>query len=460
VAVPLDLWNQLGGNPAGSGFRAVNSVDASAVAWTAVLPGPTTTSSPVHGPDAALYIGTANGYLVAVDPGGHLRWSVRLARDGWQVHTPAIADDGTVYCLCSNPAVVVDHRPPPRVSGEPSFVASVAADGTIRWNNVVRELPDENGTVNAVIRGAPRLLAGPRGHHRVIFVARYTLVVPYPDEGPGAFGPEYVAALVILDETGYYKLFNRYESYTLFVDAQGGGGFGGDGGGGDPPELTQHLQGARPNADTPVVFGSFASEEPWTIVAPGDAGLYTLRWSEQDQALTHAPTLHALPSPYPGPSAFPNDLVTAVSHEAATLLQAETLDPYVDEPTKLGGEATVAGGLRQMYFVVRGAKLLQVDADGAVRASVDLGADSVAYPAVSGNHVHVATMAGVRTFTLDLEDVSFVALDGAGYSSPAIGPAGGVHVGAGGVLVALWSGAPRRGLLWAILSWIRALFRG
>jgi hypothetical protein len=98
-----------------------------------------------------------------------------------------------------------------------------------------------------------------------------------------------------------------------------------------------------------------------------------------------------------------------------------------------------------MYFVNRFGQLFAVDPNGSVWKERNLNRGSVAFPAVSGNHVHVATTAGLQTLTLDLQDVAFFPLDGAGFSSPAIGPDGAVYVAAGPFLYAFSDALPSIG---------------
>jgi outer membrane protein assembly factor BamB len=87
MIVPLNIWNQFGGNPAGSGYRLVNTTSASAPGWAADLPGTTDISSPVLGPDGTVYIGTANGWLVALHPdyqsGGQIKWQIQVPGPGF-----------------------------------------------------------------------------------------------------------------------------------------------------------------------------------------------------------------------------------------------------------------------------------------------------------------------------------------------------------------------------------------
>jgi hypothetical protein len=329
---------------------------------------------------------------------------------------------------------VHDHR----TSGErglPSHVVAVLPDQTVRWRVPIRPLPDLLGSVHCSFLGAPHLVSGPQGRARVVFVLRYQPVVQYPEVG--GTGPAFVRVLAIVDEQGRFLLFNRYEEEKLFVDAHGGGGLGGGATLGDAPSGGL-AKGVEPCLDTPVVFGSFPAREPWTIVAPGQNGLYRFRWSEQDGALARVPELFALPKAYPAPAAFPNGLLTGGDLAGATLIDADSFTRYVPHPASFGGPATVAGGLRQMYFVVRSGSLVALDSNGSVWKRRDLHGGAVAFPALSGNHVHVATTWGLETFSLDLEPLADVRLAHAGYSSPALGPDGTVYVGAGPNLYAFF----------------------
>jgi hypothetical protein len=119
------------------------------------------------------------------------------------------------------------------------------------------------------------------------------------------------------------------------------------------------------------------------------------------------------------------------------LYDTDTFTPYA-HTNILGRETMTAGGLRQIYCLSRGGVLNLVDSNGEVRKRRQLGADTVAFPVLSANHVHVATMTELRTLTLDLEDVSSVDLQNRssfpGRSSPAIGADGSVYLAIGSYL--------------------------
>ena len=63
--------------------------------WRVNLLGGATESSPAIAPDGTVYIGTFNGWLLAVSPQGKIKWKFKA---GLEIKSsPAIAADGTVY---------------------------------------------------------------------------------------------------------------------------------------------------------------------------------------------------------------------------------------------------------------------------------------------------------------------------------------------------------------------------
>jgi hypothetical protein len=249
-----------------------------------------------------------------------------------------------------------------------------------------------------------------------------------------------VRHLGILDETGAFRLFHRYQEERPFVDAHGSGGFGDTVTLDDLPPLPagpQLPEGVHPYRDTPVVFGSMPSSEPWTIVVAGRSGLYAFRWSYLDDSFVMQPGRFSSASPVTSPAAFPNGLLAATGANAMALYDTDTFTAYA-QTNILGRETMTAGGLRQIYCLSRGGVLNLVDSNGQVVKRRQLGADTVAFPVLSGNHVHVATMTELRTLTLDLEDVSSVDLQNQssfpGRSSPAIGADGSVYLAIGSYL--------------------------
>jgi hypothetical protein len=242
-----------------------------------------------------------------------------------------------------------------------------------------------------------------------------------------------VSVLAIVDERGTFRLFNRYEEQKLFIDAHGGGGFPSGATLGDPPlpDIPRVPAGIDPAEDTPVVFGAFPATAPWTIVAAGKAALYAIHWSEEEGAITGVPKAISNVPAFPAPVAFPNGILVTMGGGRATFLDSTTLTEFLPSPVSLGSSATVAGGLRQMYFFLRrSGTLLAIDSNGTVWKRAELHADSVAVPAVTANRVYVSTMKGVRSFMLDLTLAAvadFPPGPPGGVTSPAVGPDGGVY---------------------------------
>lgn len=442
MQVPMAQWDQAGGNPAGSGFRAVNTVvPVHPPARYIQLPSDAVGSSPVIGPNGTIHVGTQSGtlYVCRLDRDlprrAPFERETRIAGIEFAVHTPAVAADGSVYCICSTKPNPRDHRSPPAPT---NLVVAVNPDGTVRWTV---EVPPQQGDFNwstGFVRGAPRVLShGTMA--RILFAVDYELAVRYPNIG-GQW-PLYVRHLGILDETGAFRLFHRYEEERVFIDPHGSGGFGATVTLDDLPELPDGPklpEGTHPYRDTPVVFGSMPSNDPWTIVVCGRSGVYGFRWSYLDESFVTEPGRFGTASASTSPSAFANGLLAVAGSNAVALYDTDRFTLYA-QTNILGRETMAAGGLRQIYCLSRGGVLNLVDSNGTVRKRRQLGTDTVAFPVLSANHVHVVTMTELRTLTLDLEDVATVDLQGRssypGRSSPAIGPDGSVYLAIGSYLL-------------------------
>ena len=120
-------------------------------------------------------------------------------------------------------------------------------------------------------------------------------------------------------------------------------------------------------------------------MAPGKKGLYRFRWNDESGALAQSPNLFPLVNAG-APAAFVNGLLTGVAGNGATFLDADTFTPHVPGSTFVLGPATVAGGLRQMYFLSRYGTLTAVDSNGKVWKNRNLQYGSVAIPALTANH--------------------------------------------------------------------------
>ena len=445
MTLPLDQWNQFGANPAGSRFRTVNSTPAASPTWRLALPGPIGTTSPVIGPDGTIYIGNLHGQLFAVSPDGSLKWTTAVGTSDYTVRTPVVTADGKIFCLVTFEGVVREHRDSNSAPPTTNFLVGVLDNGTLFRHEPIGVQGGGHGYVNGVIDGAPRIVTS-GSESRIVFVVRYTYTVAYPELGPGATGPmvaSYIGIAKIFDQAGG-TLLRPYDQAKEFVDAHGGGGLGGSAHLGPLTDLPgpKLPAGARPCADMPVVFGSIG-DQFLTIVAPCDSGLHRIDYNQEFLNLIPSGQIF-LRGTFPGPSAFPNGLISHIAGLNAYLIDAESFTQFNPNPTGLLRNATVAGHFRQMVFLQRQGTLTLVDTNGTVVQSKELGADSVAYPALTMNHVHVATAQGLRTLTLMLEDVASVDLPGAGFSSPAVDAKGSVFVATDDALFGFVNGPATR----------------
>ena len=225
------------------------------------------------GPDRTIYIGTANGWLVALypdfQPSGQIKWAVQVPGQGfasefYAVQTPAVADDGTIYCICTPEAVVRDHRTGISGRAQPSYLVSLSPNGTRRWLTSPDVLPDLLGNAQGTLNGAPRLLSLPQSvggsgvargggraaartigsspllngdpvnqQTRIVAIARYSLIQPDPTLGPDSQNTNNVSQLMIVNDIMFGEKRPvpearvdqvDFEEQFDFVDAQGGGG--------------------------------------------------------------------------------------------------------------------------------------------------------------------------------------------------------------------------------------------
>ena len=139
-------------------------------------------SSPALGADGAIYVGSLDGYLYALEPDGSLRWKVNL-RD-WVISSPAVGADGTIYVGSYNHALYAispagkiawKHRTEKGIFSSPT----IADDGTLYFGSddgrlyalktESRGLARRRGPSSAAMSGTaagPRAVGAPRPEPR------------------------------------------------------------------------------------------------------------------------------------------------------------------------------------------------------------------------------------------------------------------------------------------------------
>lgn len=124
-----------------------------------------TSSSPAIGPDGTIYV--AGGRNVhAVDPRGEIRWTYETAAMNFFLSSPAVASDGTIY-----------------VGGNDHFLHAINRDGSPRWTfqtgNLIRAPASigADGTIYVPSQDGRLYAVGPDGSER------WSVVVRRPPEG-------------------------------------------------------------------------------------------------------------------------------------------------------------------------------------------------------------------------------------------------------------------------------------
>lgn len=99
-------------NGPNQGFTPASTRPATEPLWITEV-GQVGYATPVIGPDNTIYIGTFNDELVAVNPNGTIRWRREITPGhGRRIisASPAVDNDGNIYCVATNAAYVTDHR--------------------------------------------------------------------------------------------------------------------------------------------------------------------------------------------------------------------------------------------------------------------------------------------------------------------------------------------------------------
>ncbi len=109
-------WPMFHGDPGRTGRSSAPSLAAPIVRWVFQAGDTIYQTSPALGPDGAVYFGSNDGKLYAVNANGSLRWTFQTGGP-LKFSGPAVAVDGTVY-----------------IGSMDSSVYAVNANGTLRWS--------------------------------------------------------------------------------------------------------------------------------------------------------------------------------------------------------------------------------------------------------------------------------------------------------------------------------------
>lgn len=165
-------WSQYQGDPAGSGFLAVETDEIGAIRWRRMV-GQVVNSSPVIGPDGTIYVGTAAGELLAIAPNGTERWRRDFFPDAVIMSTPAVAADGSIF-------VVYQQRDG---DGKPvSTLNRVSPDGRWLWARLVGDTEGSTTASPKVLGEYVFLNANTPGPELMIFDFDANVVARRPTE--------------------------------------------------------------------------------------------------------------------------------------------------------------------------------------------------------------------------------------------------------------------------------------
>jgi outer membrane protein assembly factor BamB len=106
-----------------------NKFYAAPLLWKAKIPNGTR-SSPAVGHDGAVYLGTQEGKLIALNPDGGLRWTYRTGSE--IVASPAIGTDNTIYFGCRD-----------------RYCYALADSGRLKWRFATRGWVDASPAIGA-----------------------------------------------------------------------------------------------------------------------------------------------------------------------------------------------------------------------------------------------------------------------------------------------------------------------
>jgi outer membrane protein assembly factor BamB len=142
-------WSQFHADLPNSGSVLKPSAYAIQPKWTVEV-GSVSYSSPVIGSNGRIYVGNADGELVAVNPTGKIRWKGQFPDT--IVASPAVADNGDIYFVSIQKVAQKQFK---------STLQSLDSNGNLRWSFV---FPG-----NRVVTSSPKILGSARNSNVFIY---------------------------------------------------------------------------------------------------------------------------------------------------------------------------------------------------------------------------------------------------------------------------------------------------
>lgn len=405
-------WRQFHGGPANAGFALRPSDAALHLDWEVEV-GPFGTGSPVVDSEGVVYVLTALGELVAIDPGGDELWRRGFGQGAFA--SPALSADGSIYLIVNQ-----HQREPTESFPFQSVLMGASPDGHFRWGFT---FPDGGFTT-----GAPKVWDGPDGTFVIAYVTRHSStgaagelwVLNSDGEVVSQSGPLTCPRKV----TGHSPLDPIFDG---IADAAGAiwdfitnipVEFDGSG-------LPFPLLFADP---TPaIVDAPNVTERGEALIAFADnmchIGMRRFDGTRLEEVWSHEHDFERLSSP----------AVTAAGQMLVGSAEGKVQCFDVLTGTVLwtydAGESVLAtpAGFARPIVIVSQKQVHLVDANGGMLDRGDLGGSTHASPAVSAEWIYVAHANELVSYGLTGLNIRAHADSRAALSSPAIGPQGAVY---------------------------------
>lgn len=429
TAAPQQQWLEFHANGPNQGSFHVDTVVPSTPTWklNREVLADRIYSSPVIGSDGTIYIGTIieprenvwdipQSQLVAVNPDGNIKWTFPLLSKGEVIlSAPAVGQDGNIYFI----SIMYGE-------GEGEFTSKLYSVDPNRNRRWVYQFKAGNFTT-----ASPKTWGTAEGVVVFVYVTDSVLVIdsngqlveernltPYGTNTWCGNGPDIVG---FLEDFWTYLL----PPWVEFDKS------------GIPDKYLSFL------IEPTIAIVDIETEEILhpVIVAAGKQALVAFQWDGQSlidfwsyeygEDCGPEDTKHMT-----SPAVFANGLLivgTKDKHVLAFDIQnGELLWEFSTAEAVIASPVSVGSGI----YIVSTDHIYLLDGNGNLLREAPLLGQTLASPALSSTYIHVNSMNGLKTFTLDLNLLSTLA-DIGGSSSPAIAADGSLYIATfGGDLIA------------------------